>query len=199
MQAVDLSKLGMLGQMPGGVGVMPGGQMAAMQMPQMMQMGMGGLAGMMGGASGMPQGIMMNPMMGMQKPSGDGKDEAGNKPAGSMQNAMFGGGMPFMMAQVPSQMQNQETSSQTPAGIQMGMMGQFPGVMQMPQQSQMQGGGQGGMPMGYTMILNPEQARSMNPVQLQQLQMQMQMMMGKGMMPGVMQMPKNDQNDPSKK
>ncbi len=189
-----------MGQMPGGVGVMPGGQMAAMQMPQMMQMGMGGLAGMMGGASGMPQGIMMNPMMGMQKPSGDGKQDGGNKQTGSMQNPMFGAGMPFMMAQVPNQMQNQQTSSQTQSGIPMGMMGQFPSVMQMPQQPQMQGGGgQGGMPMGYTMVINPEQARSMNPAQLQQLQMQMQMMMGKGMMPGVMQMPKNDQNDQSKK
>lgn len=67
----DYSKLGMMGQMPTGVGMMPGGQMGGMQMPQFMQMGMpgmGGMAGMMGG-SGMPQGIMMNPMMAaMSKP-----------------------------------------------------------------------------------------------------------------------------------
>jgi hypothetical protein len=83
--------------------------------------------------------------------------------------------------------------------MQLGMMGQFPGssgMLQMPGAPS-----QGGMPMGYTMVLNPEQARSMNPSQLQQMQMQlqMQMMMGKGMMPGMMQMPKNDQNDQSKK
>jgi hypothetical protein len=69
MQAVDLSKMGMIGQLPNNIGVMPGGQMAAMQIPQMMQMGMGGLGGMMG-SSGMPQGIMMNPLMGMQKSTG---------------------------------------------------------------------------------------------------------------------------------
>jgi|JI10StandDraft_1071094.scaffolds.fasta_scaffold3351163_2 suppressor of tumorigenicity protein 13 len=81
MQTLDLSKMAMMGQMPGAVGVMPGGQI--MGMPQMMQMGMGGMGGMGGmpgmtgmtgmggmmGASGMPQGIMMNPLMAMQKPN----------------------------------------------------------------------------------------------------------------------------------
>ena len=115
---------------------------------------------------------------------------------------MFGGGMPFMMAQMPNQMQGQqENNSQNPSAMQLGMMGQFPGMMQMPQMGQMQGGGsgQGGAPMGYTMVINPEQARQLSPAQLQQIQMQVQMMMGKGMMPQMMQMPKNDQNDPSKK
>jgi hypothetical protein len=116
-----------------------------------------------------------------------------------MPNNMFSGGMPFMM-QVPNQLQSTDGSSQntpTMPNMQMGMMGQFPGMMQMPQQGQMQAStGQSGMPMGYTMVLNPEQARQMSPAQLQQIQMQMQMMMGKGMMMG---MPKNDQNDPSKK
>lgn len=69
MQSFDLSKMGMI-QMPGGaIGMLPGGQMGSMQMPQMMQtsMGMGGMSGMLSG-SGMPQGIIMNPMM-MQKQS----------------------------------------------------------------------------------------------------------------------------------
>ena len=76
--------MGMIGQMPSGVGMMPSGQMGGMQMPQFMQMGMPGMAGMGGmagmagmagmggmmGGSGMPQGIMMNPMMAMSKPTG---------------------------------------------------------------------------------------------------------------------------------
>lgn len=99
-----------------------------------------------------------------------------------------------MMAQMPSS----DQSSQNPSGMQMGMMGQFPTMVQMPQSGQMQGSGQGGMPMGYTMVMSPEQMRSMNPAQAQQLQQQIQMMMlSKGMMggmPGMMQMPKNDQN-----
>ncbi len=68
MQAVDLSKMGIMGQMPAGMQMMPNGQLG-MSMPQLMQIGMPGLsaASMMGGASGMPQGIMMNPMMQMQK------------------------------------------------------------------------------------------------------------------------------------
>lgn len=174
--------------------------MAGMGMPQMMQMGMPGMGAMMGG--GMPQGIMMNPMMAMQKPTTDGKEEGSGKQTGSMSAQMMaGGGMPFMMAQVPSQLQGPDSNPQNPSGMQMGMMGQFPTMMQMPQQPQMQGNPahpQGGMPMGYTMMLNPEQSRSMTPSQMQQLQLQMQMMMSKGMMP-MMQMPKNDQNDPSKK
>lgn len=119
---------------------------------------------------------------------------------GSMQNPMMAGGMPFMMAQMPTQMQGSETSSQTPSGMQMSMMGQFPGMMQMPQQGQMGSNpGQGqGMPMGYTMVMNPDQARSMTPSQMQQMQMQMQMMMSKGMMP-MMQVPKGDNNDQGKK
>ena len=105
--------------------------------------------------------------------------------------------MPFMM-QVPSQMQGGDSTSQSQGGMQMGMMGQFPTMVQMPQQSQMgSSGSQGaGMPMGYTMMLSPEQHRSMTPAQLQQIQMQMQMMM-KGGMP-MMPMPK-DPNDQSKK
>lgn len=111
-----------------------------------------------------------------------------------MPNNIFGG-MPFMMAQLPSQLQNTDNSSQNSQGMQMGMMGQFPGMMQMPQQGQMSGNpGQGGMPMGYTMVINPDQARQMTPAQLQQLQMQM--MVGKGVMMG---MPKPDQNDQNKK
>ncbi len=62
MTAVDLNKMGLLS------GMMPGGQMAGMQMPQMMQMGIPGMSGMMApGPGGMPQGIIMNPMMQMQK------------------------------------------------------------------------------------------------------------------------------------
>jgi len=64
MQAVDLSKMGMM-QMPGGMGMIPGGQLG-MSMPQIMQMGM---PGMMGSGQGMPQGIIMNPMMQMPKQS----------------------------------------------------------------------------------------------------------------------------------
>jgi len=97
-------------------------------------------------------------------------------------------------------------------GMQLGMVGgQFPPMMQMPQGAQMQGAmGQGmpgmsgmsgmpgmpNMPMGY-MMLSQEQLRQMTPQQ--QMQLQMQMMMSKGMMPGMMQMPKNDGNDQGKK
>lgn len=114
-----------------------------------------------------------------------------------MPNPMMGGAMPFMM-QVPPQMQGGDSTSQSQGGMQMGMMGQFPTMVQMPQQSQMgSSGSQGaGMPMGYTMMLSPEQHRSMTPAQLQQIQMQMQLMM-KGGMP-MMPMPK-DPNDQSKK
>lgn len=75
MQAVDLSKMGMMGQLPGGISVMPTGQLG-MQMPQMMQMG--GIPGLSGGmmapGAGMPQGIMMNPMMAaMQKSNTENK------------------------------------------------------------------------------------------------------------------------------
>lgn len=71
MQSIDLSKMGMI-QMPGGaIGMLPNGQMGSMQMPQMMQgMGMGGMGGMLGG-SGMPQGILMNPMMMQQQKQGN--------------------------------------------------------------------------------------------------------------------------------
>lgn len=72
MQAIDFSKMAMMGQMPGGMSFMPAGQMGGMQMPQHMQMGMPSMA-MMGG-SGMPQGMMMNPMMAMQKQQTDNKD-----------------------------------------------------------------------------------------------------------------------------
>lgn len=74
----------------------------------------------------------------------------------SMQNPLFGG-MPFMMGQMP-QMQQQMSntdSSQNPSGMQLSMMGQFP-MMQMAQSSQMPGNtGQNGMPVGYTMVMNP--------------------------------------------
>lgn len=63
MTAVDLNKMGLMGN----IGMMPGGQMGGMQIP-MMQMGIPGMSGMMGSGSGMPQGIIMNPMMQMQKP-----------------------------------------------------------------------------------------------------------------------------------
>lgn len=39
----------------------------------------------------------------------------------------------------------------------------------------------------------------MNPTQMQQMQQMQLMMMSKGMIPGMMQMPKGDGNDPSKK
>lgn len=118
----------------------------------------------------------------------------------SIQNPLFGG-MPFMMGQMPQMQQMSSTdSSQNPSGMQLSMMGQFP-MMQMAQNPQMSGNtGQSGMPVGYTMVMNPEQLRSMNPAQLQQIQQQMQMMMmSKSMMPNIMQMPKNDQNDSAKK
>lgn len=74
----------------------------------------------------------------------------------SIQNPLFGG-MPFMMGQMP-QMQQQMSntdSSQNPSGMQLSMMGQFP-MMQMAQSSQMPGNtGQNGMPVGYTMVMNP--------------------------------------------
>lgn len=113
-----------------------------------------------------------------------------------MQNPLFGGTMPFMMASMPNQLSTEnssQNSSPNLQGMQLGMMGQFPQMMQMPQGAQMQGAqGQGGMPMGF-MVLNQEQLRQMSPAQ------QMQMMMSKGMMPGMMQMPKSDNNDPNKK
>lgn len=65
MPAFDFSKMAMMGSMPANMAFMPGGQMGGMQMPQHMQMGMP--MGMMGSGPGMPQGIMMNPMMAMQK------------------------------------------------------------------------------------------------------------------------------------
>lgn len=74
MQAVDLSKMGMLGQMPGGIGVLPTGQLG-MQVPQLMQMGIPGLnPTMMASGTGIPQGFMMNPMMQMTKPNTENKE-----------------------------------------------------------------------------------------------------------------------------
>jgi hypothetical protein len=79
----------------------------------------------------------------------------------------------------------------------LGMVNQFSPLLQMPQGAQIQGN-LGGMPMGY-MMLNQDQLRQMSPTPPQLLQLQMQMMKN-GVMPGTMQMPKNDvNNDPNKK
>jgi hypothetical protein len=61
----------------------------------------------------------------------------------------------------------------------LGMTNQFPPMLQLPQGTH----NQGGIPLGY-MMMNQEQLRQMNAQQLQ-------MMMSKGM-PGMMQIPKND-------
>jgi hypothetical protein len=93
--------------------------------------------------------------------------------------------------QVPSQLPpqmgstegSQQNSSQSMPGLQLGMGGQFPPMMQIPQG--------GGFPLGY--MMSQDQLR-----QAQQMQLQMPMVIPKNM-PGMMQIPKSDGNDSNKK
>jgi hypothetical protein len=126
---------------------------------------------------GAPQGMVMVPL---PKPA-EGKDEPPKLNPQAMKAQMFGGNVPFMVqpqlqmsAQMPPSEQGVAPNGQT---IPMGMVGQFPQMMQMPHQMP---GPQGGMPMGY-MTMNLDQLRQqMTPQQLQQLQYQMQVLKGMG-------------------
>jgi hypothetical protein len=71
MEGVDLSKMGIVGPLPGGgIGVIPTGQLGMQIPPQLMQMGIPNFNPQPGGGF---QGIMMNPLMQVPKPPTDNK------------------------------------------------------------------------------------------------------------------------------